>query len=215
MKRTFILKKDLFKLKKGRVFHTTHDGKTLYPYFTDDEVIYNKEDFFLYKFPIDLVDNDEDGWFEEITERNGFVKQLSGSYKFVFPPNMQFPNSNMIREVRKDGIVVGHVTNFDMGTGQGTIEILPEYAESIWKEIAGPYVGLVTSRTLDTPEKVDDVINDFLKDEGTYKQPEIIEDDEDLGDLFFDVDEKEYTKPPYSIHHKSDTEDIDDLFKEL
>ena len=202
----------IVKLKKGRIFHTTHDGKTVYPYFTDEEFIYNK-DIFQYKFPIELIDNDTEDWFEEITERNSFVKQLTGKYKFMFPPNMELPSLNMEREVRKDGILVGYVTNFDMGSGQGTIEILPEYAEEIWKEIAGPYVGLVTSRTLDTPEKVDDVIEEFLKDDGTYQEPRpSIQDEEDDLSEFFDVDEKMFPKPPTN---PNDDFDIDDIIKEL
>lgn len=157
--RTFILKKDLFLIPKGHIFHTTYDGTKIYPYWTTEQVVQGAMMDLYYS--ITDVENNPD-WFEEVTEQTDFVKQLNGTYKFVLPKNLALPNPIQETEVRRDGILVGHVTNFDIETGVGTIEILPEYATMIWKEIAGPYISSVSSRKLD--EKVEKTVDNFFKD---------------------------------------------------
>ena len=211
IKRTFILKKDLFKVKKGRIFHTTYDGKTVYPFFTDDEFIHSDE-YFPYKFPIEIVEKDSE-WFDEVTERRDFVKQVSGTYKFYIPNNFELPNYIQQREVRKNGILVGHVTNFDSENGEATIELLPEFVESVWKDIAGPYVGTVSSRTMND-EKLSDVIDDLFKPNESKESKSITleEENEDFGDFFSVDDIIDPPRPAYSkpvVLSPSDLEDID------
>ena len=160
-KRTFILKKELFRIPIGHIFHSTYDGKEIYPYYTD----YQVDDDCGYRlyYPIELVEKSPE-WFEEITKENDFVKQVKGTYKFVLPKNLTLSNE-FEREVRKDGLVVGRVTNVDLETGVGTIEIYPEQAYEIWREIAGPFVGVVSSVSEEKKEdgkSLKEIMDEFL-----------------------------------------------------
>jgi len=162
-KRTFVLKKELFRIPKGHIFYSTYDGKEIYPYYTDYQGD-NDCGYRLY-YPIKLVEESPD-WFEEITKENDFVKQVKGTYKFVLPENLKLPDG-FEREVTKDGLVVGRVTNVDLDTGMGTIEIYPEQAYEIWKEIAGPWVGVSSreeyeNKSLKESKSLKEIMDEFL-----------------------------------------------------
>ncbi len=199
IQRTFILKKDLFTVPKGTIFHTTYPDKyhpkiEVFPYFTDEEYIYGKH--YVYKFTLEDVEKSSE-WFEEVTEYRTFVKELRGSYKFKIPSYMNCQNQSQDMTVKKDGVIVGHVTNFDLETGEATIQILPENAESIWKEIAGPYIG-VSSRQSPSDEKIDEILHDYfdvnhvVPSSGTFGPNS--NDEEDI-DEFFNSPSEPYSTP--------------------
>jgi hypothetical protein len=83
---------------------------------------------------------------------------------------MDFQNVGQDMTVKKDGIAVGNIINYNLETGEATLEILPEYAEEIWKEIAVPYIG-TSSRQYYSDEKIDNMIDEYFTDDGSYMPP--------------------------------------------
>jgi hypothetical protein len=213
IQRTFVLKKDLFTVPKGTIFHTTYPDKyhpkiEVFPYFTDEEHINGK--YYVYKFSLEEVEKSPE-WFEEVTEYRTFVKELRGSYKFKIPSYMNCQNQAQDMTVKKDGVIVGHVTNFDLETGEATIQILPENAESIWKEIAGPYIG-VSSRQSPSDEKIDEILHDYFDVNHVVPTSESFipnpYDDEDAEEFFNSPSEQKREKE----FAEEDDDDLEDFF---
>ena len=208
IQRTFILKKELFTVPQGTIFHTTYDNVEVYPYFTDEEHARNKH--YIYKFLLKDVLKSPD-WFEEVTEHRTFVRELRGQYRFKLPSYMNLQNNMQDKEVKKDGIVVGYITNFDNVTGDATIEILPEQAESIWKEMVVPYIGVSSRSESPTVEKIDEVLHDYFNSEQKTPVSTFVKDD-DFFSLDIDGDDDSFIPSPLpspKLKPNDDSEELD------